>query len=311
MRSRSFGRGSRQRRRHRASGPRGSSSRVDARHPQAEVAIDDDLVRRLLEAQHPGFLSDALVLVDEGWDNVTYRVGADHAVRLPRREVAVQLIRNEQRWLPTIGPWVGLAVPTPVAIGAPSGDFPWPWSIVEWIAGTPAEAGSLSPDDAEALATGLRSLHRPAPPEAPSNPFRGVPLRDRREVVEARLERLGLAELSRLWSRALEVDGAAGRVWLHGDLHPRNLLVHEGRLVGLIDWGDMSGGDAATDLACAWMLFDSEGREAFLEAYGPSREQRARAIGWAVNFASALVDSAEPRHEAIGRVILEQLASVR
>jgi aminoglycoside phosphotransferase (APT) family kinase protein len=284
---------------------------LDARHPPAEVDVDAGLVRRLLESQHPDFPSDDLVLIDEGWDNVTYRVGPDHAVRIPRREVAVQLLRNEQRWLPTVGPRVGLAVPLPVAVGAPSDDYPWPWSIVEWVPGTPAEVGSLSSDDAEALAAGLRSLHRTAPSDAPSNPFRGVPLRERREAVEPRLARLGLAEITRLWHRALEADDATGRVWLHGDLHPRNTLVRSGRLSGLIDWGDMNGGDAATDLACAWMLFGPKAREAFLEAYAPSPEQRARALGWAVNFGSALIESGEARHEAIGTVIVEQLVSAR
>jgi len=282
---------------------------VDARHPPAEVRIDADLVRRLLESQHPDLLPADVTLVDEGWDNVTYRVGATRAVRLPRRELAVQLLLNEQRWLPVLAPRVGLEAPVPVSVGRPSDLFPWPWSVVPWIEGATAEACSLSSESGEALAGALRALHVAAPDEAPPNPFRGVPLAARREAVEERLEGLGLDALRPLWSDALEAEPSSVRVWLHGDLHPRNAIVRGGRLVGLLDWGDLTAGDPATDLACAWMLFDPDGREAFLEAYAPSAEEYARAVGWAVNFASAHLDSAEPRHVAIGRAIAEQLST--
>lgn len=279
---------------------------MDVRHPPAEVHVDADLIRWLLASQHPDLVAD-LTLVDEGWDNVTYRLGTAHAVRLPRREIAVQLLLNEQRWLPVLAPWVDLEVPVPVAAGAPSDLFPWPWSVVRWIEGRTPEACSLSPGDGVALAGALRSLHRAAPDDAPPNPFRGVPLEERRGAVEQRLRRLGLADLEALWRDALGADPSAARVWLHGDLHPRNAVVRGGRLVGLLDWGDLTVGDPATDLACAWTLFGAEGRAAFLGAYGASAEERARAAGWAVNFASAHLDSAEPRHVAIGRTIAEQL----
>lgn len=282
---------------------------MDARHPPAEVRVDADLVRRLLESQHPDFLPADVTLVDEGWDNVTHRLGAGHAVRVPRREIAVQLLLNEQRWLPVLACRVGLEAPVPVAVGRPSDLFAWPWSVVRWIEGATAMACSLAGESGEALACALRALHGAAPDEAPPNPFRGVPLEARREAVEERLERLGLDFLGSLWEEALEAAPSAVRVWLHGDLHPRNAVVRDGRLVGLLDWGDLTAGDPATDLACAWMLFGPEGREAFLDAYAPSAEERARAVGWAVNFASAHLDSAEPRHVAIGRAIAEQLSA--
>jgi len=280
---------------------------LDIRHPPAEVHLDVETARRLLESQHPDLLTGDLTLVDEGWDNFTYRVGRGHALRLPRREVAVQLLRNEQRWLPHVAPWLHLAVPIPVAIGSPSSLYPWPWTVVEWIEGRTAEGATLAPGEAESLAKALRSLHRPASPEAPFNPFRGVPLESRRAVVEERLERLKLGELELTWRRGLEAEPAEVRVWLHGDLHPRNVVIREGRLAGLIDWGDMTAGDPATDLACAWMLFGPRDRSAFLRAYGPTQDERDRAAAWAVNFASAMLDSSEPRHVSIGRTIVAHL----
>ena len=284
---------------------------MDSRHPAAEVDVDLELARDLLEEQQPSFSGRTLRRVDEGWDNVTYRIGSHHAMRLPRRLAAVQLLLNEQRWLPLVAPWVGVAVPLPVRRGMPSDLFPWPWSVVEWIEGRTADRTALAPGQGESLALVLRSLHRPAPSEAPSNPFRGVALSLRRAAVEERLERLrlNLPELVRMWRDALEAPTATAAAWLHGDLHPRNVVVRRGALAGLLDWGDMTAGDVATDLACAWTIFDARERAVFLEAYEPTEAERARAAGWAVNFGSALADSGEARHERMGRLIIQRLVS--
>jgi aminoglycoside phosphotransferase (APT) family kinase protein len=281
---------------------------LDHRLPPAEVRVEVELVRRLLESQHPDLRREPLTLVDEGWDNFTFRAGPDLAVRCPRREAAVALLLHEQRWLPVIAPWLDLAVPVPVTVGEPTPFYPWPWSVVEWIPGTTAEGASLSARDAETLGRALRSLHRAAPADAPTNPFRGVPLAARAAVVEERLDRLELPQLHSIWKEALEAPPAQGLVWIHGDLHPRNVVLRDEALVGLIDWGDMAGGDPATDLAAAWMLFDRRARATFLEAYDLSGAQAARARGWAVNFGTAQLDSGEPRHVGIGRRILRELA---
>jgi aminoglycoside phosphotransferase (APT) family kinase protein len=240
---------------------------MDRRHPPAEVHIDAELVAALLEQQLPHLRGGELTFVDEGWDNVTYRTGSGYAVRIPRRKVAVDLILNEQKWLPIIAPWLPIAVPRPVGIGVLSNLFPWPWSVVEWIPGATADACPLGADQAAPLARILLSLHRLAPPDAPLNPLRGVPLQERQEVVEERLQRLG-----RSWPSCGERPSKP-LARLHGDLHPRNVLVQDGALAGIIDWGDVTAGDVATDLACTWMLFDfAHARELFLEAYAPSEQ---------------------------------------
>jgi aminoglycoside phosphotransferase (APT) family kinase protein len=202
-----------------------------------------------------------------------------------------------------------LDVPEPVEAGVASDAFPWPWSVVRWISGASADDAPLSPADAELLADDLRALHREAGSQAPTNPHRGVPLQERHDVVVERLRRLGLGALERVWMEALEAPGADRSVWIHGALHPRNVIVSGGEIAGLIDWGDIAGGDAATDLACAWTLFDADGRSAFLEAYEVNDAERVRALGWAVVFASALLDSGDPVHVAVGRCIERRIAA--
>jgi aminoglycoside phosphotransferase (APT) family kinase protein len=96
-------------------------------------------------------------------------------------------------------------------------------------------------------------------------------------------------------------------VWLHGDLHPRNIVSRSGKLAGILDWGDLTAGDPATDLACAWTLFEADGRAALLDAYGPTDAELARAKGWAVLLGTVLAGSSEPRHARIGRTIVRRL----
>lgn len=121
---------------------------TDGQPPPAEHDIDEDLVRRLLEAQHPDLADRELGYVTDGWDNVTYRLGDDLAVRLPRRAVAAELFESEQRWLPVLASRVDVAVPEPVRAGRPGAGYPWPWSVVRWIPGTPVDRSPLDPSEA-------------------------------------------------------------------------------------------------------------------------------------------------------------------
>ena len=79
--------------------------------PRAEHEIDDELVRKLLQDQHPDLADAEIVLLDVGWDNANYRVGESNVVRLPRRQLAATLIENEQTWLPVLAESLPIAVP--------------------------------------------------------------------------------------------------------------------------------------------------------------------------------------------------------
>ncbi len=168
--------------------------------PAADIAVDEPLVRRLLRSQHPDLADLPLVLVASGWDNVLYRLGDDLVVRLPRRLVAAELVVHEQRWLPGIAERVSVAVPSPVRVGTPQPEFPFPWTIARWLVGDLA-----SETDGAGFATDLarfvRELHTAAPADAPVNPVRGVPLRSRDAALRSRLESGAVtraAELGRL-----------------------------------------------------------------------------------------------------------------
>ena len=285
--------------------------------PPAEVHIDQALVRALIQAQHPEFATLEISPIDTGWDNAIFRLGTEFAVRLPRRTLAAELIRHEQQWLPHVARQVPIPIPSPVHIGAPGCGYPWFWSIVPWIAGEPADLAPPGPDQAVRLAGFLRALHVKAPNQAPLNPWRGVPLCNRAASVEERFQRLADRKVFMppgilgTWRSALRARVDAFPTWIHGDLHPRNVLTKDGRLTGIIDWGDITSGDRATDLAAVWMLFsDRIARERALLYYGADTDTVLRAKGWAVLFGVMLLDTGiqdHPRHAAIGGTTLRQL----
>lgn len=283
--------------------------------PQAEVHVDTALVRALLEGQHPDIAHLTIEPVDSGWDNVMFRLGDDLAVRLPRRGLAAELVENEQRWLPDLAQRLPLAVPVPVRTGGPGAGYPWRWSVTEWVPG--AVAATAPPVDPTAAATALGgflvAMHTPAPADAPRSPFRAVPLEQRDDSVRERVAILGDAIDSRTvlacWDDLVDTTPWNDPpVWVHGDLHPFNLVTDDGRLSGVIDFGDLTAGDPATDLAAAWMLLPPAARDTLRDHAGSVDDDTwARARGWALALSLAmLTHSADrPAMTALGRRTLD------
>jgi aminoglycoside phosphotransferase (APT) family kinase protein len=290
--------------------------------PPADFHVDEALAARLVATQHPD-LAGPVRLVANGWDNAIFRLGDRYSVRMPRRRAAVGLVRNEQRWLPGLAPRLPVAVPAPVRNGRPAPELGYdvPWSIVPWFDGASALAF-----DAETRGVAVNAMAdfvaelaaTPAPADAPANAFRGVPLLHRDEAVRARLAGGRVPEAAALlgvWERATSAPAWTGpSVWLHGDLHPANLLLApSGALVAVIDFGDITAGDPATDLATAWLTFDPHSRRVFrseLEARrGVDEATWDRARGWALLIASAVVEVAGTTGDfgSVASYVLEQV----
>ncbi|SFS07015.1 Predicted kinase, aminoglycoside phosphotransferase (APT) family [Microbacterium sp. cf046] len=297
--------------------------------PAAELVIDEQLVRELVTSQAgavPDAATSPLVHVADGWDCSVWRLGDDLAVRLPRRARSAPLVLHEQQVLAEIaerlGP-SGVRVPAPVLEGRPGQGYPWSWSIVPWFDG----AGGLGIPRArragwaEPLARALIALHVPAGVPFPANPVRGVPLTVRDESVRARLATLrgrvadrALARAEGLWDAALTAPAwADAPVCIHGDLHPGNIVARGSELVAIIDFGDVTAGDPAYDLAVAWLAFESAGRTAFIEAVGDRYDAAtwARAHGWAAAFTLVLLDQSDdnPEYAMLGAEALVELTS--
>ncbi len=285
------------------------------RWPSAEVDVSADLVRELVRRQHPDLGGDVREMTP-GFDNSIWRLGADLVVRLPRRQVAVALIENEQRWLPELAPRLPLSVPTPIRVGRPSELFSWPWTIAKWIEGTPGNLVEPRVLGAAAADLGgfLRALHRDAPADAPANEFRGVPLRSHEENFQHRLDDVGASidrdRVLEVWETSIAATARGAKPqWIHGDPHTANLILREDALVGVIDFGDLCAGDPATDLAGGFLSLPIETIDAFLHAYGEVDDATIRrTLGWAVHFGLMFIllgESDEPTYGPIGYRAIE------
>jgi aminoglycoside phosphotransferase (APT) family kinase protein len=296
---------------------------IHAGTPVAEIDVTQDLVRALLRAQQPHVADLPLEHVASGWDNEMFRLGEDLAVRLPRRALGDSLIVHEQTWLPVLAsdllPSIQVAIPVPKHAGVPGEGYPWCWSVVPWIDGDPVDVAPLNADQGKVLAGFLAALHKPAPVDAPVNPYRGVPLAPRRDGMEERMSRLSAqtdlitSPIIDLWQHALSVEVDVPKTWLHGDMHQRNVLASaSGAITGVIDWGDICAGDRASDLASLWMLLaDPDARADMMTHYDATPETWQRAAGWAVMYGIILLDAGRidsPHQANMGAAILKRLA---
>lgn len=274
-----------------------------------EVRIDEAGVRRLLAEQFPRWAQLPIRPVAEsGVDNTTFRLGDDLAVRLPRLPRWVGQVEREQRWLPVLAPHLPLDVPEPLGRGEPGAGFPFPWSVNRWIDGENADLDRIADgrNAAAELAAFFAALQgvdaTGGPPPEWSNGFRGVPLADERDsaAVESRMRTRiaaldGLADTDALTAvyesarAAPEWDRAP--VWIHGDPAPSNLLVRDGRLAAVIDFGTLAVGDPACDLIAAWTFLDAAGRAVLREHLAIDDATWARGRAWGLT--GVLPDPAE------------------
>jgi aminoglycoside phosphotransferase (APT) family kinase protein len=261
-----------------------------------EVETDVALVRRLIGAQFPQWARLPIKRVDSyGTDHAIYRLGEELSARLPRIGGATGQAAKEAHWLPRLAPHLPLALPRQVAMGHAAEGYPYDFAICTWLSG---ENGHGRIDDMDQaaldLAAFIKALRRIDTSGAPERRFggRGGPLSEGDEDVRGRIAELGDridgAAALRSWQESLDAEPWAGEdVWLHGDLLPGNLIVHGGKLTGVIDWGCLCVGDPACDLIPAWNLFTGSSRARFREALGADDacwlRARGRTLRQAVN----------------------------
>ena len=257
-----------------------------------EIEIDDALARQLLATQVPHLADLPLAPIDAGGtDHAIFRLGDRLAVRVPRIHWAAEQGEKESTWLPVLAPLLPIEVPVPVFLGEPGDGYPFRWYVSPWLAGdNPTFGASVLAVDVAAF---VRALHRVdttgAPPPKPGQ--RGGPLIDAdpatRKAAEQRRGEDDVDRLLEAWDAGLRAEPwHEPAVWVHGDLSDGNLLVRDGRLTGVIDWGGLAAGDPAVDLMVAWNLFDRASREAYRDQLGLVDEAMwIRGRAWAASAA--------------------------
>jgi aminoglycoside phosphotransferase (APT) family kinase protein len=262
--------------------------------PPADRKVGPDEVRRLCQdiiwltdtGKAPG-RPTSIRRVGEGWDTTSWRIARragdrprDLVLRVPRRASATDLLGHELRVLRLLD-----ADPTPLPIptvwgrGGPE-DRPAAL-VLEWHDGIPA----ATLDDqglagvGRQLAPLLARVHRVLEVDLPRSPVRGVPLGTRdasfaADLAAAHLNAPFRQRMDEIWQQGLAApdwDGPA--LLLHGDPHPGNVVVTaDGLLQALIDWGDTTPGDPASDLGGLILLDPAN-------ADGPAGADRCGGMG--------------------------------
>lgn len=257
------------------------------------IEIDASLVKRLVRTQFPQWADLPVLPVENGgWDNRTFRVGERMSARLPSALAYVAQVEKEHRWLPVLRPHLPLAIPVPIALGAPGAGYPWPWSIYGWLDGDPAQLDHVSDlsrfaADLARFLVALRGIDtRHGPAAGPHNFHRGGLLSiydaETRQSIRTLAGEIDVTAVTDVWDTALETSWQGPSAWVHGDMAATNLLVKSGLLNAVIDFGCCGIGDPSCDLVVAWTFLDQAARGVFRSTVGldPATWQRAR--GWAL-----------------------------
>jgi aminoglycoside phosphotransferase (APT) family kinase protein len=255
--------------------------------------LDASLVRRLVAGQFPQWAELPVTPVElDGVDNCTFRLGDAMTVRLPSNEGYTLQVDKEQRWLPILAPQLPLPIPVPLARGVAGEGYPFGWSVYRWLDGENATIERI--DDlsefATTLADFLNTMRQIDPTDGPlpgpHNFFRGGPLAtydaETRRAIDTLGGQIDGERATAVWDAAMGATWYGAPVWFHGDIAAGNLLVRNGRLAAVIDFGTSGVGDPSCDVVVAWTLLSGESREAFRAALSADAATWARGRGWAV-----------------------------
>lgn len=268
--------------------------------------ISLEIVKNLIKSQFPQFKKLQIKEVDvQGHDNRTFHLGDELLIRLPSAECYSDKVEIEQKWLPILAKNLSFQIPSSIAMGKPSRDYPFNWSIYKFIEGQSANTLNLNKLDLNFIALQLtqflKELHKVdiagAPIPGVHNFYRGANLKiydkETRSAI-LNLKKLINADAAlKLWEKALISKWEKSPVWIHGDLAPGNIIIKNNKLIGVIDFGGMAVGDPACDLVIAWTFLKDESRKIFKTNLALDSNTWMRAQGWALWKALISLDKIE------------------
>lgn len=272
-----------------------NDSEIKTKMHAGELDIDTALVRRLLAGQFPQLADLSLRVVRSmGTVNAIFRLGHNLCVRLPRVERWAEGIQREWDWLPKLAPQLSLSIPKPLYLGTPAEGYPCPWAVYEWLDGEPyqdelgGDEGQMARDLASFIQE-LRGVDTQGAPHAGRRPLRELDALTR-AAIEGSQGLIDVEVVSVAWTRALDASAWDGEAtWMHADLLKSNLLVRDGRLYGVLDFGSAGIGDPAFDVVPAWSVFSAAARAVFRAELDVDEATWCRARGYALHQALLII----------------------
>ena len=259
------------------------------------MIINKNLARKLILEQFPEYAHLEVTDVEkQGHDNRTYRLGDILLIRMPTAESYALKVPKEQELLPQLAPYLSLSIPVPIKMGTATQEFPYPFSIYKWLPGRSINLTTLNTDETEQLAFDLAEFLKElqsiteveGPPPGAHNFWRGdhVSVYDNQARAQI-FELTNIIDESKamdLWERACKTKWRCSPLWIHGDLAIGNMLLVDGKLSSIIDFGGAAKGDPACDLVIAWTYFEAKAREIFINQMALDDDTWLRAKAWAL-----------------------------
>lgn len=215
-------------------------------------------------------------------------------IRMPTAEAYALKVPKEQELLPKLDPHLSISIPAPIKMGSPSRDYPYPFSIYKWLEGTSINLLTLSTREMAQLAFDLAKFLKElqsiidvdGPGPGQHNWWRGDHVsiydKDAREQIEKLAGSIDPDKAMSLWERACKTRWGKPRSWIHGDFAIGNMLLQDGKLSAIIDFGGMALGDPACDLVIAWTYLKGKAREIFIREMALDEDTWLRAKAWAL-----------------------------
>ena len=255
--------------------------------------INIALAQHLITTQFPQWKDLPIQSIEPGgWDNKSFRLGKEMLIRMPSATAYAAQVEKEHQWLPKLAPFLPLEIPTPLAMGEPTNNYPWKWSIYRWIEGEIARSAHITnlSEFATQLAQFLIALQSIDPTNGPlpgpHNFYRGGSLTtydaEVRKAIAVLKNKIDADIATEIWETALETTWHDSPIWIHGDLSADNLLVKNGQLNAVIDFGQLGIGDPACDLTIAWTFFKDESRKIFYSMLSLDAATWVRGRAWAL-----------------------------
>ncbi|MEH7382266.1 aminoglycoside phosphotransferase family protein [Bacillus sp. JJ1533] len=256
------------------------------------LKIDVDLVSKLITRQFPEWSNLEIKPVKKsGNDNRTFHLGNSMGVRLPSDEAYVPQVEKEQKWLPILAKHLSVPISEPLAKGEPSRDYPYPWSVNKWLDGETLTIENIDDinifaNDLGEFLVDLQSIDNIGGPLAGEHNFyRGGDIVVYNDECRDAINNINIFNkhlMKEIRELALTSKWAGEPVWVHGDIAPGNILIKNGMLCAVIDFGILGVGDPSCDAAMAWTFFDDSSRKIFRNALNFDEETWNRARGWAL-----------------------------
>jgi len=279
------------------------------------MELEINTIKKILSQQFPQYAHlDIRKVIKSGHDNRTFHLGNDFSLRFPSALEYSTQVQKEHSYCKRLQKSISIQITNPIELGKPSELYPYHFSINQWIDGESINSiniidkNQLAKDCAKFLVELKRCDTQDSIQPGLHNFFRGGDLSVYHEETINAIQQcrdFNHTQLFDIWNKGTISKHTEDKVWIHGDFERDNILIRNGKLYAVIDFGNMAVGDPACDYVIAWTYFDKSSRAIFLENLHLDQATINRAKAWALW--KALITLNDPNRRGLALTTINEL----